>query len=264
MTDGSIGAGQCIAQLYFDDVQATTSSEDILGFPDDMGSLGGWLCKMGVMGATPLPAGASYALDNISYDINAEMPGPYRSYYPKYELGDLLYPEFEPLTDNMGDPELALRTYCRAVGLMMQEVRDMSADGPNGEPGWSQVLDANRVRAKWLGWLAQMVGYLPPAWQPERDDEAAYLGRQVPRMIKFSKHNRGSTQALVYAIEEELLGKRQVNVFERTTDGWHMEIQVFEWEIATSPEAIYEAALKNKAAGILLPDPPVTIVPTTP
>ena len=263
MTDGTVGDGLVKAQLFYDDVQATTPSEEISGAPSDMGSQGAWYVKMGVLGSTHLPSGESIALDNLSLDFGTGMPGPYKSYYSKYELGDLIYPEFAPLTENLGDPDNALRTYVRAMALLMQPIRDISADGPNGEPGWSQALDATRVRAKWLAWLAQMVGYRPPAFQPERDDEAAYLGRQVPRMIQFSSHKRGSVESLIYALQEELNGKQQVEVVERVGgNAWRMDVSVHEEELMTFDyNTIFQVALRRKAAGILLGDPPVTVIP---
>jgi hypothetical protein len=50
-----------------------------------------------------------------------------------------------------------LNYYLGGIGTLFQEVEDLAADTEDG-PGWSVLMDVNRIPEKGLDWLAQFVG----------------------------------------------------------------------------------------------------------
>jgi hypothetical protein len=261
-------AGRAEARFFYGDLHDTKPTEALIasGF-QTAGATSGNRVKMGMFNGTGIAAGTTLTFDGMNANV-VGFPGAYELLYHQFEMGDLIYPEFAPITDNAGDPDNTLWTYLRGIGRMMQEVRDVSKDGLNGEPGWSQVLDATRVRPQWVPWLAQMAGYYAPVYQT-KDDEAAYLGRQIPRIKKFSSWNRGSVESMRYAVQEHLWGTQNVIVQERYGgDPNQIRVYFYNSEIATSSTAAMAAAVSQKAAGLLFapegtPGAPILLDPNT-
>jgi hypothetical protein len=266
---GSAPSGRAEARFFYRDLHSKKPDEVIVasGFRT-AGAISCNRIRMGMFQmASETGSGIKITFDGLNANVDG-FPGPYELLYQKFEMGDTLYPEFEPMWGNVGDPDKTFWTYLRGIGLMMQEVRDVSKDGLHGEPGWSQVLDATRVKPQWVPWLSQIAGYWAPVYNPA-DDEAAYLGRQIPRMKKFSSWNRGSIERLIAAVQEHLWGNQTVIVKERYDDDPNqMRIYFYESEIATSSEAAINAAIQQKAAGLLLgpegePAEPIILQPNT-
>jgi len=74
-----------------------------------------------------------------------------------------LYDDLAPLHEDDANEGFTLKKLVGALGAPHQLMDDLVQEGPNGEPGWSVILDADRVPAYALPWLAQFVGAeLPP------------------------------------------------------------------------------------------------------
>jgi hypothetical protein len=150
-------------------------------------------------------------------------------------------------TGNQGDLEI----YCRALGAMIQPVDDIAKDGPNGEPGWSQVLDINRAEDAWLMWLGQWAGYIVPA-QAATETEAAWSARERGKIVHAAAHHRATVAHLVEAIQDHLNDPKQVIIQERVGDAHTINVYVFNSQIATSAARVEAAARAQKAAGLIM------------
>jgi hypothetical protein len=58
----------------------------------------------------------------------------------------------------IGEVNKDLNFYLGGIGTFFQEIEDLVADTPDGDPGWSIIVDGDRIPAKGLDWLAQFVG----------------------------------------------------------------------------------------------------------
>lgn len=174
--------------------------------------------------------------------------------YPN-QVGDEMYQDASPLVEMYGDPDGALWVYLHALGYMLKDIDDAAKDGDNGEPGWSQIMDINRAKTKWLPWLGQMVGYKVPV-KPSDQSTFAYDKLQRERIISRSAHRRGSTEILREIVHENLYPGtpiERVIIQERySNQSWAIRIWVENEDIATSKEEILRAAKAQKAAGLIM------------
>jgi hypothetical protein len=147
-----------------------------------------------------------------------------------------LYDNLYPLTGaeaRMGWPLLA---FVDAIGQMFQDGADLVEDGPNGEPGWSIVLDINRAKDEGLPWLAQLIGlhfYSGLTADQQRQLIRAHAGWQ-----------RGTAAAIIAAIRLFLTGTQTVQINERDTSAYHFAVIIWAAEApadtsATSPLVRY-------------------------
>jgi hypothetical protein len=134
---------------------------------------------------------------------------------------------------------------------MIQPVDDIAKDGPNGEPGWSQVLDINRADDAWLMWLGQWAGYIVPA-QAATETEAAWSVRERGKIVHAAAHHRATVAHLVEAIQDHLNDPKQVIIQERVGDAHTINVYVFNSQIATSAARVEAAARAQKAAGLIM------------
>jgi len=153
-----------------------------------------------------------------------------------------LYDVFIPLNGEL-DVEnfFALQNYCAAIGEIFQEVDTLARDTPEGYPGWSIILDANRCPVIGLPWLAQWTGTtLSDSWS-EADQRTAI--QQAGRWA------RGTPTAMTKAIQTTLTGNKQVFLTERDTSPYHFSVFTLTGETPNS--AASEAALlSQKPAGL--------------
>src|SRR4051794_23476982 len=153
--------------------------------------------------------------------------------YPN-TIGDEAFADFQPLVDTYGDQSNALTTYLHGLGAMLKQVDDISKDGANGEPGWSQIFDLTRAKTEWLPWMGQLVGYAVPS-QPSGQSLAAYDALQRERIISRSGYRRGTVALLVEVIKEHLGGSQSVILHERYGgDPYKIRVWVFNDQIVTS------------------------------
>lgn len=112
------------------------------------------------------------------------------------------------LLDLLGFGSTDLQTYVGGIGdVMFQEVEDLASDGPLGQPGWSSLLDLNRVPDKALPWLAQFIGVSIPGGLTPAD--------QRIRIQNTDGWKRGTPAAIAGAPLPYLTGTKTVILRER-------------------------------------------------
>lgn len=172
--------------------------------------------------------------------------------YPNTIGDEASYVDFAPIRDMYGDPDGALNVYLHGIALMYKQVDDISRDGPNDEPGWSQIFDLNRAKTEWLPWTGQLVGYPVPA-QPSDQSLEDYDANQRERIITRSAYRRGEISMLFDVIREQLNPPQRVTIVERdNNDAYAIAVYIVNDDIATSQAEIRRAALAQKVAGLVM------------
>lgn len=129
-------------------------------------------------------------------------------------------------------------------GSRLQDLIDIVRDGPNGEPGWSSVLDLERAPSEWLPWLAQLGG---ARVLPGLDDAG-----QRARIAGTDGMKRGSPGALRAAAQQYLTGNKYVILNERLGgNAWQLGIRSLDSE-TPDPALVLNAINEQKPAGIVL------------
>jgi len=160
--------------------------------------------------------------------------------------------DFAPLRDMYGDPQNTLCIYLHGLGGMYKQVDDISKDGPNDEPGWSQIFDLTRAKTEWLPWTGQLVGYPVPA-RPSNQSLEEYDASQRERIITRSAYRRGEIEMLYDIIDEQLNPPKRLQIFERDgEDPYLITVYIITDDIATSQAEIRRAALSQKIAGLIM------------
>lgn len=134
-------------------------------------------------------------------------------------IGKALYYELAPLAFDDPNQDYALAKFLHAIGLMTDEIETWVRDTPEGYPGWSLVLDIDRVPDVALDWLAQFVGVQLDHNLPGFDQ------RQQIRSQKNFK--RGTVRSLIEAAQPFLTGTKSVMVRERVTDAYNLTVVTF-------------------------------------
>jgi hypothetical protein len=186
--------------------------------------------------------------------------------YPN-DIGDEMYEEFRPLVDAYGDPNGHLHIYTHALGMMLKPVDDISKDGLDGEPGWSQIFDLTRAKTEWLPWMGQLVGYQVPT-RPDGQSLSDYDEIQRERMVTRSSWLRGTVDSLKNAALDHLApgtSASRVIVNERVAeDPWRIGVWVYASDIIAPETAadVERAVRKVKLAELLLDFTVLTSDPT--
>lgn len=142
-----------------------------------------------------------------------------------------------------------LAIYADAFGAMADEVytlvTDQGVDGdPDYVPGYGILFDVDLCPAKWLGYLAQLVGVTIPAGTAEADARA--LIRAHAGM------NRGTAESIRLAVQATLTAPQTVTIDERV-DGDAYAILIHTYTAQTpDPGATLAAALSQKPGGLIL------------
>jgi hypothetical protein len=171
--------------------------------------------------------------------------------YPN-SIGDEAVDDFGPLLEKYGDPLNSLNIYLHALGNMLKQVDDISKDGPDGEPGWSQIFDLNRAKTEWLPWTGQLVGYPVPE-RPDTQTFAEYDAIQRERIITRSAYRRGTAELLQEVVKEQLNEPKRALVHERYGGNpYWIKLWVWAGDIATSEAEVERAALSQKVAGLIM------------
>jgi Phage tail protein (Tail_P2_I) len=165
-------------------------------------------------------------------------------------VAEALYDALEPLA--YADPENAWALFhlCNAIGNPAQVVHDLVSEGPNGEPGWSSLVDVERCPGPFLRWLAQLTGeHVPLGWSYEQ---------QRVQIAGLWNWRRGTVPAIEHAVGRTLGGDKRVQVFERTPDPYSYTVQVRTSELPLDadgePDPTWPewAAKRTKPAGLNL------------
>lgn len=135
------------------------------------------------------------------------------------QAAETLYETLAHLAD--GDPQRGwpLLVFCEAAGRMLQRLDDLARDTPDG-PGWSQVLDPDRVPADALPWLGQWVGAAV-----DTDLTVAEQRAQVAAKLGFA---RGTPAAIIAAGQPYLGPGQEIKLHERVGgDAYVLGVSVF-------------------------------------
>lgn len=109
-----------------------------------------------------------------------------------------------PVVQSSGDLDIYIGSLSDPT---FQEVEDYASDGPADQPGWSVLVDLNRIPDKGLDWLGQFVGI-----QLDAGISAAQKRQQISQV---SGWKRGSVAAIAGAPLPYLTGTKTVIIRER-------------------------------------------------
>jgi hypothetical protein len=168
-----------------------------------------------------------------------------------------MYDQLEPVAGPDPDIGWHLLAYVNAIGEMFQQVADLAEDGDNGEPGWSIIVDINRIPDEGLPYIAQFIGM------------AFVSGIDAPTMRQqirdHTSWQRGTPAALMAAVRLFLTGTKTVQMQERNPDAYAFQVIIWASEApadtsSTSPLVRY-VNLYAKPAGLTWT---ITVNPGTP
>lgn len=170
--------------------------------------------------------------------------------YPN-TIGEEAYEAVKPIVDVWGD-EGFLHVYINGLALMLKPIDDIARDGPNGEPGWSQIFDLTRMKTTWLPWAGQIAGYQVP---PRASGESlfAYDAIQRDRIHTRRAARKGTNDFLHDLVAEQLQPPQRVIIQNRVGGEANIiKVWVYADDILTSPEEVEKAARSAKAVGLLM------------
>lgn len=180
------------------------------------------------------------------------------THYDPDAVGKELYQMFLPVVDAFGDNG-DLLNMCRGFGKMLQPIDNVAKDGPNGEPGYSQILDPERAPVEWLPWLGQWVGYFVTP-QTSTETEAQWEVRERAYITKKSAHRRGTNARLIEEVQSYLNDPKQVFLWNRATTAHKMTLFYYTAQLKSGYTAadVNTAAQAQKAKGLLLTVTPLS------
>lgn len=147
------------------------------------------------------------------------------------------------------DESWVLLDLAEAVGGRLQPIEDLIRDTDDG-PGWSSILDLDRVPDAWLGWLAQFVGV--------RLRVGLGVIEQRMRITSTDGQHRGSPAALRAAARQYLVGPDGTGgsayvIINERLGGNAYQLGILTLTSQTpDPAAVLAAILEQKPAGIVL------------
>ena len=134
-----------------------------------------------------------------------------------------------------------LATYTGALAGMFEYMASLMESGPNGEVGWSILLDVDRCPPEALSWLAQLVG--------TKTIPSLTTAQQRAYIKSKPGWQRGTPAAMVTEIQQYLTGSKRVIITERDTDAYHFSVLTFASE-TPSTALVNQAILAQKPAGL--------------
>lgn len=185
---------------------------------------------------------------------------------PTTAFQERLYAALGPVTDQDEKNGWALLNYCGAIASMYDQIETYARDGELGEPGWSILLDTNRVPVEAVAWLGLITGTQLVVSQRPGETDAAYLTRLRNVVHDAAGQKRGTIQSITRTVQNLLTGTQTVLFRERDTSPYHLTVITYTSE--TPDQAAVLAALKLvKPAGLILdyqvqPGPTYSIIRT--
>lgn len=151
-----------------------------------------------------------------------------------------------------------LLIFSLVLGSMLEPVdalaKDQNVDTgaffPRYAPGWSQVLDLNRVPTELLNWLGQFTGH-PEYKRLVGETDAQFRTRVIGLLQARLSWERGTMPAMKRALQETLTGAKQVYAIERAGSPWRMTFASLSSETPDVNRSI-KALRSQKPAGIVL------------
>jgi hypothetical protein len=132
---------------------------------------------------------------------------------------------------------------CQAIGAMFQPVEDLSADQDDGTPGWTIILDINRIPAAYLGYLAQFVGV--------RLQDGLTDDQQRARVAGTGGFQRGRPASIIAAAQQHLTGGQHVILRERDGSAWRYTVITFTTETPDPAQTLVDLLEQKPGPDIL-------------
>jgi hypothetical protein len=162
-------------------------------------------------------------------------------------LFDMLAPYAYADTEN----DDALFELCQGIGAMFNdfgvardELMEVGEDVYRIAPGFSQIIDIDRVPESYLDWLAQFVGVrILPSITLLAEKKAYVQG--TPSQL------RGGPDAMVDAVKRTLTGTKTVFMIERQGSAWRLAVTTLSSETPDPSLTAYVAGLQ-KPAGVIM------------
>lgn len=151
-----------------------------------------------------------------------------------------LYEALGPLAVGDENNGWHLLNYVAALVSPAQEIEDLVRD-TDTYPGWSSVLDIDRVPATAIGWLGQFIGVSVP-------DELPTASKRL-RVKETAGFQRGTPASIAGAARQYLTGGKLVRITERDTSAYHFKVVTFLAETPSSAKVL-AALLEQKPAGL--------------
>lgn len=136
-----------------------------------------------------------------------------------------------------------LLQFCQAFSIGLDDILDVVRDTEDG-PGWSVVMDADRVPDEWVAWLGQFVGVRIP-------DDVTTLSAKRNWIKAVSGFKRGGPAALVASVQRYLTGTKTVILTERQGSAYGLGVSTYPGE-TPDPTKILPAVLEQKPGGIVV------------
>jgi hypothetical protein len=139
--------------------------------------------------------------------------------WPVNDVTQRIYDGLEPVSKP--DPALGwpLLAYINAMGEMFQPAADLIENGPNGEPGWSIILDIDRIPDEGLPYLAQYLGM-----HFYQGITANTMRQQIRDHISWQ---RGTPASIFAGVRLFLTGTQTVQLTERDTSAYHFNVAIW-------------------------------------
>jgi len=150
--------------------------------------------------------------------------------WPIKDVTERIYLSVSPLAGPdaaLGWPLLAL---VNALGEMFQDGADLVEDSINGDPGWSIVLDINRIPDAGLDWLGQFLG--SQFYTGITSDQKR---QQIRDKVSWQ---RGTPASIIAAVRLFLTGTATVQLSERDSSPYHFNVAIWASEAPASTVAL--------------------------
>ena len=126
-------------------------------------------------------------------------------------VGADLYDRLAPLAALDDAHDFAFAHLCNAIGLMRQQVADLSEDRDE-RPGWAGLADVETAPANALPYLAQIPGV-----------KVTQGATEVVQRAEVRRHAgaaRGRPASMIAEVQPTLTGSKTVRLLERTSSAW--------------------------------------------
>lgn len=158
-------------------------------------------------------------------------------------VGEALHDALLPLAYADEDNGYVFAHLCEAIGLMYQQVADLSED-QDDQPGWAALVDVELAPDYALPWLAQIPGARITAGAP-----GDVVRGEVRRR---SGQARGRPASMIARAQTTLTGARTVRLLERAGGfAWRLTVLTRTSE-TPDPAATLAALMSEKPIGIVL------------
>jgi len=150
--------------------------------------------------------------------------------WPVSELTQRMYDQLEPLAGADSSVGWPLLAYIDTLGRMLLPGAILVENGPNDEPGWSIVLDINRIPDEGLDWLGQFIGM-----HFFQGVTATTKRQQIRDKVGWQ---RGTPASIIAAVRLFLTGTGTVQFAERDSSPYHFNVTIWASEAPADTSTI--------------------------